>query len=322
MADLLTRKEREDFLLAHSQDEVAAIKKDVATVTSDRYKTPKTSPLIFHFDPFSYRSSTLRFKDCTITHQSVDGNDIYIFDHFFLPNEGKSLQEASSKGSFSRQIFGGYASKEKGEEPAHAMDNKEKWLFFSNPPQEVKEIYKFLGWLAHRMNADITTLPWELYDQEICSPAFATNRIEKLSHESMELGKHDDYDTENGIAFGIPVLYSQDKVLHPNRFKNGEEGKPWLVSLMLYATSEDFLPEYGLGTAFWKNNGEIASKAECRHMRFVLFEGNIIHGIEESRIPGDKNPWRISYVFKLSINPRQEHESMKKTFAELVTTHE
>lgn len=67
---------------------------------------------------------------------------------------------------------------------------------------------------------------------------------------------------------------------------------------------------------FCKNNGEIASRADSVHTRFVLFEGDIIHSIEESKIPetASTHVWRISYVFKLLINPRQENQSMKKFF--------
>ena len=201
------------------------------------------------------------------------------------------------------------------------MDNKEKWKFFSNPPQSVKEVYKLLSLLSEKMNAEITTLPWELCEKDICAPAFATNRIEHLSHESMELGEHEDYDTETGISFGIPNLYSKEPGLHPSTFVNGSPGKPWLVSLMLYATSDDFDPKYGLGTVFCNSKGKVMARADTLHMRFVLFEGNIVHGIEESKIPPGIKPWRVSYVLKLVINPRSENQSMKKSFYEIMKSY-
>jgi hypothetical protein len=137
----------------------------------------------------------------------------------------------------------------------------------------------------------------------------------------MKLGMHEDYNTEEGIAFGIPILYSAEPIYHPNHFVNGDQGRPWLVSLMLYATSEHFRPEYGLGTVFCESHGNIDFKADARHMRFVLFEGDIIHSIEESKHPQDTKPWRISYVFKLIINPKEEKKSMKKAFSDLIHTY-
>ncbi|OJU79984.1 MAG: hypothetical protein BGO10_01440 [Chlamydia sp. 32-24] len=314
MADQTTKK-------ALQTSETPKTRKDTAIVTSDRYKTPKTSPLIFHFEPASFASPDLRLQECVIEHTSIEGKDVYLFDDFFLDEEAQELRDFSTKSEFSRTIFAEHYSRTQGEEPARAMDNKEKWRFFANPPQSVKEIYKLLNFIAYRLDADVTTLPWELYDQDICAPAVATNRIENLSHESMELGKHEDYSPESGIPFGIPILYSKDSALHSNQFINGDPGKPWLVSLMLYSTSEDFLPEYGMGTIFCKKNGEIALRGACKHMRFVLFEGDIIHSIEESKIPSGIKPWRVSYVFKLVINPKNENQSMKKVFYELMRSY-
>lgn len=314
MADQKTKE-------ALQASEIPITKKDTALVTNDRYKTAKTSPLIFHFEPAPFVSPDLRLQDCSIEHHSIEGRDVYLFDHFFLEDEAQQLREFSTKSEFSRTIFAEHQSRTQGEEPARAMDNKEKWRFFANPPQSVKEIYKLLNFIAYRLSADITTLPWELYDQDICAPAVATNRIENLSHESMELGKHEDYSPENGIPFGIPVLYSKESALHAHQFVNGAPGKPWMVSLMLYSTSEEFLPEYGMGTIFCKKDGTIALRGACKHMRFVLFEGDIIHSIEESTIPSQIKPWRVSYVFKIVINPNIENQSMKKQFYELMQSY-
>lgn len=201
MADQTTKK-------ALQTSETPKTRKDTAIVTSDRYKTPKTSPLIFHFEPASFASPDLRLQECVIEHTSIEGKDVYLFDDFFLDEEAQELRDFSTKSEFSRTIFAEHYSRTQGEEPARAMDNKEKWRFFANPQQSVKEIYKLLNFIAYRLDADVTTLPWELYDQDICAPAVATNRIENLSHESMELGKHEDYSPESGIPFGI-LFYIQ-----------------------------------------------------------------------------------------------------------------
>lgn len=301
--------------------EVADVRKDKATIINPRYDNPKTSPLIFHFEPHPFKSPELRIKDCSLNYTSIEGKDLYIIDDYFLDDEAKELLDFSKNSAFSRYIYADNDSKAKGEEPARAMDNKEKWSFFSNPPQAVKELYKMFSLLASKLEADVTTLPWELHDGSICAPAIATNRIEQLTHLSEDYGKHQDYNTEKGIAFGLPILYSSQNELHDPSFHNGDEGKPWLITLMLYATAEDFKPEYGMGTIFCKNNGDTVVKSDCAHMRLVLFEGDILHSIETSSIPSDKKTWRLSYVFKLALNPRKKSPSLKKAFHDLMKSY-
>ncbi len=295
---------------------------------NDRYNTPNTSLLLSHFDPAPpppppHSSSESRLKECSIQRTSIEDKDLYIFDKFFTENESADLRTYSRNASFSRNSYACQESREKGEEPARSMNNKEKWEFFAKPPQAIKEIYKLLGILSHRTNADISTLPWDLCDQNICASAVATNKLQSASRESMEMGKHEDFNTEKGIPFGIPVLYKKEKAFFPGSFVNGAPGNPWLISLMVYATEDNFLAtEYGMGTIFCKKNGEIASKADCRHMRFVLFEGDILHSIEESKIPPEVSTWRVSYVFKLIINPREESEkSLRTVFYELLKSY-
>lgn len=298
-------------------EEKATIRKDNAVVTSAAYRTSQTIPLVFHFEPAAFESTAKRLKDCTVEKATIEDRDIYLFDNFFSQEESNEMRAFSQAGEFGKSIYADQESREKGEEPAKAMANKEKWKLFQNPPQAIQEIYKFYSYLASKLDADVATLPWEMYDAHICAAAVATNRVEKMSAESMELGKHEDYNTEKGLAFGLPVLYAKD-IVHEGGFINGDPGKPWLVSLMLYTTDEGFLPEYGMGTVFCNHTGQNEFKADCRHMRFVLFEGDIIHGIETSNIPESKHVSRVSYVYKLTMNPKRADISLKREFAELI----
>ncbi len=312
-------------LLAHyAESEKSEIRKekDSVILLNDRYNTPSTSLLLFHFEPHAYSSSDLRLKDCALQHISIEGKDIYIFDNFFLEQEGADMRTYSKNATFSRSSYAHQESREKGEEPARSMNNKEKWEFFSKPPQPIAEINKLLGMLAQRLNADISTLPWDICDQHMAASAVATNRHERVSRMSVETGKHEDFNTEKGIPFAIPMLYAKEQTFYPGNFVNGAEGNPWLVSLMLYATEDNFLThEYGIGTLFCKKDGDIVAKAACQHMRFVIFEGDILHTVEESHIPAEINTWRISYVYKLMLNPRQAGQSLKKAFYELLKSY-
>ncbi|PJD97639.1 MAG: hypothetical protein CK425_03155 [Parachlamydia sp.] len=298
--------------------ELPEVKKDVAVLTNPRFQTPKTSMVIFHFQPHRFQSPALRLETCTLKRERVEQKDVYIIDDFFLADESRELREITAQAAFSRSIYADHESNEKGEHPSRSMDNKERWQFFANPPQAIKEVYKWLSLIAQELNADITTLPWDLCDANICAPAFATNRIEYRSPQSSTLGRHKDYNTEKGVAFGIPILYADVPTFYPSQFINGEAQKPWLVTLMVYTTAENFKPEFGMGTAFFKDNGEIVLQSECRDMRMVLFEGDIIHSIEESKISPDFKTWRASYVYKLCINPREAHQDLKSEFYQLM----
>lgn len=298
--------------------ETPKVRKDQAVLLNKRFDTPKTSMIIFHFEPGPFASPKMRLENCSLEHASIAGKDVYILDDFFLEEESEELHEATSKAQFSRSIYADHESNEKGEIPSRSMDNKERWMFFANPPKAIKELYKLLGLIAYELKADITTLPWDLCDANICAPAFATNWIEYRSPESSVLGRHKDYNTEKGVAFGIPVLYSKEQNLYPSQFVNGEPNKPWLVSLMVYTMNKNFRADYGMGTAFFTDDGERVLDAECRNMRVILFEGDIIHSIEKSTVPPDVKTWRVSYVFKLCINPREANSDMKRDFSKLM----
>lgn len=300
---------------------ILKIKKDAVVLTDPHYDHPNTSLLIFHFEPSLSASTASRMKQCAIKHGSIEEKEIYILDNFFQKEEGEKLRDYSKKASFSRDSYGSPDAIKKGEKPARSMNGKERWQFFSSPPDMINELYQLFGTLAQQMNAEISTLPWELADRSAHgSPAIIANFLEEASLESMELGKHRDCNPEKMLSFGIPVLYAPKKEFHESSFINGAQGKPWLVSVMLYATDPQFLPEYALGTVFYKNNGEIALRANCLNMRLVLFEGDIWHSIEQSHIPSTIKTWRVSYVFKLIINPKKKEQELKKNFFEALSS--
>lgn len=302
------------------QDAIVRKESDFVILTNDLYRTPNTSLMLFHFEPHVYLSSKSRLNYASIVRTPVEGKDVYLFDDFFSLDESALMRDFTTNATFSRSSYGSAEGKEAGEKAARSMNNKEKWEFFIKPPQPIKEIYKLLSTLAQELNADITTLPWDLCDQKLCASAVATNRVESATKESMEMGKHEDFNTEKGLPFGIPILYAKENEYYPSNFVNGDPGKPWLVSFMLYVTEENFeCGSYGLGTVFYTKNGVLSTRADAKHMRFVIFEGDILHSIEESHIPPDVHTWRVSYVFKLIINPRSNEEgSMRTKLAKLL----
>lgn len=299
------------------------IKKNKTILTNDYYKSPLTSLLIFQFEPHKFESSQLRMKKCLAAHASVENKDLYLFDQFFEHAGKDELRNFFGNATYSRGSYGTAESMEKGEKPAYSMNTKERWNLFSSPPPAVQEIHKLLSFFAYQLDAEITTMPWELCHPTTGSPALNPSVIvnyhnEGISKESMKYGMHQDCKPEKGIFFGIPVLYKKNDEFHESHFVNGSPGKPWLVSLMLYSASKDFTPDYGMGTVFYTPDGEVVGTANCVDGRIVLFEGDIFHSPEESKIPPDKKPWRISYVLKLIVNPRHEQQCLKKSFLDLI----
>jgi hypothetical protein len=297
------------------QDEKPKITKDMLSLLGDYYAHPNTSTLIFRFEPQLFSPSESRLQSSCIKRASIAGKDLYLVDGFFRQAEAIEMHHFSKNATFSRNSYGSPEAIEKGEKPALSMNGKERWQFFASPPRAITEVYKLLGTLSFRLNAEITTLPWELCDREAHgSPAVIANKLEEASAESREWGKHQDCNPENKVSFGIPVLYSEEKMLHAEAFINGAPGKPWLISVMVYSSDENFLPEYCMGTVFYDQLGQIALRVNCSNMRLVLFEGDILHSIEESNIPPGIKTWRVSYVFKLIVNPKDPTVSLRQAF--------
>lgn len=297
-------------------------KKNIPLI-DDFYVSPNTSTVVFQFEPQVFTETNARLQKAAVLHQQIEGKDLYILDHFFSDVEGEEMRRYSESATFSRNSYGSREAIARGEKPAQSMNGKERWQFFAKPPGAIYELYKLLSTLSEQLNAEIMTLPWELctHDSSSGSPSVIANRLEEASKESQELGKHQDCNPEERISFEIPVLYNVGS--HPSKFINGAQGRPFLVSVMFYVTAPDFAPEHGLGTVFYDDTGNIASRVRCQNMRLVLFQGDIFHSIEESIAP--KKSWRISYVYKLLINPREEGDQinirLKQFFGDRCFSH-
>lgn len=295
------------------------ITKSTTVLVDDHYRGASTSLLVFHFEPQMPLLSDDRLQRCVGGHTAIDGKDLYVVDGFFSQTEEVEMQRFSSAATFSRSSYGSPEAIEKGEKPALSMNGRERWQFFSKPPAAIGALYKLFGMCAHQLRADVTTLPWELCDSAAhSSPAVVVNRIEEASEASMELGKHQDCNPEQCISFGIPVLYAQEATLHARRFINGSVGKPWMISVMLYVADRQFRSEYGMGTVFYQHDGAIAVRTNCVPMRLVVFEGDLFHSIEASTLPEGLKTWRVSYVFKLVVNPRENAQCVKDAFRQWI----
>ena len=291
------------------------VTKEATSLVNLNYNHPRTILTKFRFEPEVSESSDLRLRKSLINKRSVEGKDIYLIDDFFSKDEGQEMRNFYERADFEVPVFSSRSSQEKNEKPSFSMNGKDKWKFFSLPPSPIQELYRLLALIAHDLHVDVTTHPWSLSSETCNAPAFVVNYHREISEESAKIGKHRDYNTQKGVPFGVRKLYAEKEELHQQRFINGEQGKPWLITAMLYSTSEGFLPGYGMGSGYYKGNGEKAEVSECLDMRLIFFEGDVIHGVEKGNIPKGENPWRISYVFKLMLNPKEENQNIKKEFS-------
>ncbi len=269
--------------------------------------------MTFHFEPDSERE----LRPCSIRHASIENKDLYVIDNYFDKEACAETRRYFEKASYSRLSYSTSDSEMEEEHPGYSMNTKERWSLFYQPPASIRELHELLGELSVRLNAEISTAPWELSHQaEAVTPSVIVNYHTQVSPKSMLAGRHRDCDPAKGLFYGIPILYKEKGAVHENSFENGATGKPWLVSALLYAASECFLPEYRMGTVYYKTDGEAEMKTDCLDGRLVLFEGDLFHSVEDSHIPPEAKPWRTSYVLKLVINPREETQNVKQAFSE------
>lgn len=279
------------------------ILKESVKVTQDCYNTPNTIPLSFRFE-----AKPLFTRKFATSHYSLEGKDLFTIGGFFTEEEGSALRAFSETTSFSQKIYGSPESIEKGEVPAKMMNGKERWEFFAKPPTPIGALFDFFGHIAYKLDAHITTMPWCLSDQNTTSNCLATNFLYQNTKESERLGKHEDYNPQKGLAYAIPSLYADKEYI---TFANGAPGHPLMITVMVYATAENFKTEYGMGTYFYDKAGNKV-KISCQHMQLIFFEGDIPHTIEESHMPDGVETWRVSYVFKLILNPQKPQASLRE----------
>ena len=282
-------------------------------LVSDGYNHPGTNLMTLQFAPRLWPQTIQSLQAARIEPRRVAGKDLYLIDGLFDADQSQEMRLFSRSAEFSKHIFATHETEALGEKPARAMDNKAKWRLLAGPLSAMQALYRLFGSIAAALDAQVSTLPWDLCEERVCAAAIATNFVEEVSLKTMALGIHRDYHPAGGIPFALPKLYGPPGALHEPRFDNGQEGRPWLISAMLYSTHEDFQPQQGMGTVFYEEDGTLAFRSDCRHMRLILFEGDLLHSIERSHTAC--NTWRVSYVFKLLVNPRGPRCSLKREFA-------
>lgn len=91
------------------------------------------------------------------------------------------------------------------------------------------------------------------------------------------------------------------------------------MTLLLYTTEENFNPNYGLGTSFY-NSEDRWHIVNCKHMNMVFFRDDIFHSLAASNIPNDIKTSRVSYVFKLIMNPTRSNQNIEKELYQFLNT--
>ena len=280
-------------------------KKFVAT--NEIYDQEKSSLLYFLFPSSFCANIDSRLKKSSVIHKKLNNQHVYCIDGFFDLFEADVLAKFSAESIFSDLSYGTLEAAALGEKPSMTLNAQERWNFFIQPPNPIKVIYSLFSHLARVLDIEISTMPWMLFNGIAGSCAVIANKVLSVKQESTIKGKHKDVDPTKKLAFETPCLYG-DKPFTGSQI-NGQTGYPYYLTVMVYSNASNFNENYEMGTSFFFQDGKMI-QAICRNMRIVIFEGDIFHSIGASNFSEDIDTWRVSYVFKIILNPKSPTQNI------------
>lgn len=279
----------------------------VSPMREDRDVNPSVISCVFKNYPFP--SIAERLKNALIKSHFLDGKLLLTIDHLFDLQEGQELRTFVAKSSFPERIYSTPLSLKAGETTAKqlAASIRKKLLFFPPPPLDV--MTKLFAYIGSKLNVDVSSLPWV---PNIPHP-LVNNFLTELDFYSSAIGWHSDYETD-ALKFRLADKRSNQSKFYEG-FTNGAPGKPYILSIILYTTADNFDPTWGMGTLFADKNNFSLQPVGCQNMRIVIFEGEIRHKIVESHIPPGVNTWRNTFVWRIVLRPTtNENFSIKERF--------
>lgn len=267
----------------------------------------------YSYTTVQHRLTTTAQMDLTL----LEGRMLLQIDHFFTKAEGDELRNILVNGDHSVSYPTSAKSFAKGEKPPKSLGEENLRYLLTKPPSAVDAVHKLFSFVAAELNVDISTHPWH------SSPSYplANNFLTTYDANSASMGWHQDYDPKvDGTVFSLSRKLDDKTKYFDRYFVNGSPGNPWMLSLILYSTAENFKPQYGMGTKF---NSLMAAKETiiaCEHMRMALFEGDICHAIQEDLLPENVKTWRNTFVWRITLRPKGVGcGSIKEQFIKFIT---
>lgn len=264
------------------------------------------------YTSYPYQSSQLRLKSAKLKMRLFSGLMQLQIDNFFTNKESAELRRVGEFSRTSELTFPvNTMSVMMGEKPPKIMNEDDRLQVFKQPPAALDAVHKLFSFFGSALNVDISTFPWGLV-------SCGNNFVLSVDKGSEDAGWHQDYDPNNGLPFSIPKRYKEED--YPSVFDNGRASCPWMLTVLVYTTAENFKTEWGMGTRFQDLQG-VKTTVECEHMRMVIFEGNISHTLQQSFILPGINTWRNSFVYKIILRRRKESDesiSIKAQFERFI----
>ena len=266
---------------------------------------------IFHSLKEEQEGIQRALKNASIDASSISGKHIVIIDNFFTSKEGNEMRRSTEFLDHSVPYPTNDISVSRGEDPPKSLTLNDRLGVFLTKPGCIAKIYQLFAHLGDQMQAVVSSHRWHFGK----SGNFTTNFLTRASEQTEKFGYDQDYEPETGSICSFPKVYSKEN--HARTYVNGSQGNPYLLSVILYMAAQNFNPDWGMGTNFKESDGKIRA-IRCQHMRLVLFEGDIEHGIQRSRIPEGLTTWRVSYVWKICFRPRTaDAPALNERFAKL-----
>lgn len=268
---------------------------------------------VFHTYPYS--TVQQRLSSAQMDLRYLGDKLLLQIDHFFNQSEGDELRKIFSSVSYPKRFGTDKQQQMFGEKPAKCLGEENLKYMLSNPPAAADIVHKLFAYMGAVLNVDVSTHPWNpIY-------TLTNNFMNKNSKESAALGWHQDYDpSHDGTLFSLSKKLNDKTQYYPKNFKNGSPGNPMLFSIILYTTAENFKPEYGMGTKFKSPLTTLETIIPCEHMRIALFEGDLLHCIQEDFLSQGINTWRNTLVWRITLRPKGESNiSIKEAFTKFIT---
>jgi hypothetical protein len=235
--------------------------------------------------PIDKSAMERRIQSSCIYDISIPQYTVVIFDHFFQADELTEINSALKKYSFSQNSTSmmGVHDPDVFTKTLSPLTN---YFLFSSGLKVLDTAYQFLAHLAESCDAVVSTQPWIQGKRSAFHPNFVTHYTEK------ECGIHRDFQTNNFECF-LPKVSGPG--YYPPNFDNGAEGMPYLMTLLIYLTADNFdSNRHGMGTRIFEENGAV-HVVDCINGRFLLGELNAKHDLQGAKfLKGAVNTYRIS----------------------------
>lgn len=252
--------------------------------------------LSWQFQAYPYLTIQNRLAQAGLQPYLIDDKVLVTVDGLFLESEGEELRKFFKEEQPTIPFASQPDSIAKGEKPPKRFPTDRLFELFENPMPSLDLVHKFFSYIGFKLKMDVSTHPRLWVEFPI---PFANNYLTEANAITEREGWHADYQTAAGLLFDLskkcaPGYYSR-------QFLNGKDDQPFLLSILLYTTSENFDPEFGMGTVFGDKKDPL--KIACKHMRLVIFEGDIMHATQQSYLPEGVTAWRNSFVWRIVFRP-------------------